>query len=199
MFRKLTLYIFLFLSAIGLDLWYTIIYFWLGLWNYWAINSHCSLLHHSSNISDSILRQEISGETTCSRICSNWRILYYRLVGRLWVTARLSSKIFFYRFEDAIMAPLVEEPLKLAAFIFAVYVVPTKSYRGLLLVAITAGLGFQISEDFSYIPFRFAWWFFLYNLRNSWSNYWCCIVSLALHILPRYGASPDMVFTSKTH
>ena len=49
------------------------------------------------------------------------------------------------------MAPLVEEPLKLAAFIFAVYVVPTKSYKGLLLVAITAGLGFQISEDFSYI------------------------------------------------
>ena len=29
--------------------------------------------------------------------------------------------------------------------------VPTKSYKGLLLVAITAGLGFQISEDFSYI------------------------------------------------
>ena len=49
------------------------------------------------------------------------------------------------------MTPLVEEPLKLAAFIFAVYVVPTKSYKGLLLVAITAGLGFQISEDFSYI------------------------------------------------
>lgn len=49
------------------------------------------------------------------------------------------------------MTPLVEEPLKLAAFIFAVYVVPTKSYKGLLLVAITAGQGFQISEDFSYI------------------------------------------------
>ena len=49
------------------------------------------------------------------------------------------------------MTPLVEEPLKLAAFIFAVYVVPTKSYKGLLLVAITTGLGFQISEDFSYI------------------------------------------------
>ena len=29
--------------------------------------------------------------------------------------------------------------------------VPTKSYKGILLVAITAGLGFQISEDFSYI------------------------------------------------
>lgn len=49
------------------------------------------------------------------------------------------------------MAPLVEEPLKLVAFIFAVYVVPTKSYKGLLLVAITAGIGFQTSEDFPYI------------------------------------------------
>lgn len=49
------------------------------------------------------------------------------------------------------MAPLVEEPLKLVAFIFAVYVVPTKSYKGLLLIAITAGLGFQTSEDFPYI------------------------------------------------
>ena len=47
-----------------------------------------------------------------------------------WVTARLSSKNFFYRFEDAIMAPLVEEPLKLAAFIFAVYVVPKKVTKG---------------------------------------------------------------------
>lgn len=49
------------------------------------------------------------------------------------------------------MAPLVEEPLKLAVFLFAIYMVPTKSYKGLLLVAITAGLGFQISKDFSYI------------------------------------------------
>ena len=114
---------------------------------------------------------------------TGWLAGYANTFFHEWVTARLSSKNFFYRFEDAIMTPLVEEPLKLAAFIFAVYVVPTKSYKGLLLVAITAGLG----------------WFFLYNLRNSWSNYWCCIVSLALHILPRYGASPDMAFTSKTH
>ena len=130
---------------------------------------------------------------------TGWLAGYANTFSHEWVTARLSSKIFFYRFEDAIMAPLVEEPLKLAAFIFAVYVVPTKSYRGLLLVAITAGLGFQISEDFSYILSDLPDVFFLYTLRNSWSNYWCCIVSLALHILPRYGASPDMAFTSKTH
>lgn len=82
---------------------------------------------------------------------TGWLAGYANTFFHEWVTARLSSKNFFYRFEDAIMTPLVEEPLKLAAFIFAVYVVPTKSYKGLLLVAITAGQGFQISEDFSYI------------------------------------------------
>ena len=82
---------------------------------------------------------------------TGWLAGYANTFFHEWVTARLSSKNFFYRFEYAIMTPLVEEPLKLAAFIFAVYVVPTKSYKGLLLVAITAGQGFQISEDFSYI------------------------------------------------
>ena len=71
---------------------------------------------------------------------TGWLAGYANTFSHEWVTARLSSKNFFYRFEDAIMAPLVEEPLKLAAFIFAVYMIPTKSYKGLLLVAITAGL-----------------------------------------------------------
>ena len=61
---------------------------------------------------------------------TGWLAGYANTFSHEWVTARLSSKNFFYRFEDAIMAPLVEEPLKLAAFIFAVYVVPTKSYKG---------------------------------------------------------------------
>ena len=82
---------------------------------------------------------------------TGWIAGYANTISHDWVTANLSSKSFFYRFEDALMAPLVEEPLKLAAFLFTIYMVPTKSYKGLLLVAITAGLGFQISEDFSYI------------------------------------------------
>ncbi|MFR3959818.1 MAG: PrsW family glutamic-type intramembrane protease [Streptococcus salivarius] len=82
---------------------------------------------------------------------TGWIAGYANTISHDWVTAHLSSKSFFYRFEDALLAPLVEEPLKLAAFLFAIYMVPTKSYKGLLLVAITAGLGFQISEDFSYI------------------------------------------------
>ena len=79
---------------------------------------------------------------------TGWIAGYANTISHDWVTAHLSSKSFFYRFEDALMAPLVEEPLKLAAFLFAIYMVPTKSYKELLLVAITAGLGFQISEDF---------------------------------------------------
>ena len=53
--------------------------------------------------------------------------------------------------ENALAAPLVEEPLKLLAVAFAVYLVPLKKLKGFLLLGITAGIGFQISEDFSYI------------------------------------------------
>ena len=45
---------------------------------------------------------------------TGWLAGYANTFSHEWVTARLSSKNFFYRFEDAIMAPLVEEPLKLA-------------------------------------------------------------------------------------
>lgn len=67
-----------------------------------------------------------------------------------WIS-HLSSQNIFYRFEDAIFAPLIEEPLKLLAVLFTLFMVPTKNDRAILLMAIVAGLGFQISEDFSYI------------------------------------------------
>ena len=162
MVRKLTLYLFLFLSAIGL--------------------TYDTQSYTSGALSGSAYG--IIGLSTLIALCyiipaifliqflgKKWQVkplvLVFALIGGLfitgwlagyantfsheWVTAHLSSKNFFYRFEDALMAPLVEEPLKLAAFLFAIYMVPTKSYKELLLVAITAGLGFQISEDFSYI------------------------------------------------
>ena len=162
MVRKLTLYLFLLLSAIGLT---------------YDTQSYTSGALSGSSYG-------IIGLSTLIALCyiipaiflirflgKKWQVkplvLVFALIGGLfitgwlagyantfsheWVTAHLSSKNFFYRFEDALMAPLVEEPLKLAAFLFAIYMVPTKSYKGLLLVAITAGLGFQISEDFSYI------------------------------------------------
>ena len=45
---------------------------------------------------------------------TGWIAGYANTISHDWVTAHLSSKSFFYRFEDALMAPLVEEPLKLS-------------------------------------------------------------------------------------
>ena len=137
MVRKLTLYLFLFLSAIGL--------------------TYDTQSYTSGALSGSAYG--IIGLSTLIALCyiipaiflirflgKKWQVkplvLVFALIGGLfitgwlagyantfsheWVTAHLSSKNFFYRFEDAIMAPLIEEPLKLAAFIFAVYMIPTK-------------------------------------------------------------------------
>ena len=43
---------------------------------------------------------------------TGWLAGYANTFFHEWVTARLSSKNFFYRFEDAIMTPLVVEPLQ---------------------------------------------------------------------------------------
>lgn len=162
MFRKLTLYIFLLLSAIGLTYdtqSYTSgalsgsAYGIIGLSTLIAlcyIVPALFLIYHLGEkwqVRPLVLAFALIG----GLFITGWIAGYANTFSHEWVTAHLSSKHFFYRFEDAIMAPLVEEPLKLAAFLFAIYMVPTKSYKGLLLVAITAGLGFQISEDFSYI------------------------------------------------
>jgi len=60
---------------------------------------------------------------------TGWIAGYANTISHDWVTAHLSSKSFFYRFEDALMAPLVEEPLKLAAFLFAIYMVQVLASR----------------------------------------------------------------------
>ncbi len=62
-----------------------------------------------------------------------------------------NTNSFLLSFKDALIAPIVEEPLKLLAVFFAVYLVPIKNLKALLLLGISAGLGFQISEDFSYV------------------------------------------------
>ena len=67
-----------------------------------------------------------------------------------WVSMSFPNTVISY-LENALAAPLVEEPLKLLAVAFAVYLVPVKKFKGFLLLGITAGMGFQISEDFSYI------------------------------------------------
>ena len=122
MFRKLILYLFLLLSAIGL--------------------TYDTQSYTSGALSGSAYG--IIGLSTLIALCyivpgiflilylgKRWQVkplvLIFALIGGLfitgwiagyantfshdWVTAHLSSKSFFYRFEDALMAPLVEEPL----------------------------------------------------------------------------------------
>ena len=129
---------------------------------------------------------------------TGWIAGYANTFSHDWVTAHLSSKSFFYRFEDALMAPLVEEPLKLAIFSLLSIWYQRKVTRGSCLLLLRQVLASRLVKT-SPIFFQICLMVFLYNFRYSWSNYWCRIVSLALHILPRYGASPYMAFTSKTH
>lgn len=67
------------------------------------------------------------------------------------VVALFPDSQFWNTFESAIVAPLVEEPLKLIPIAFAIYFVPVKNLKSLFLLGISAGLGFQIVEDFAYI------------------------------------------------
>jgi len=53
--------------------------------------------------------------------------------------------------ENAIVAPLVEEPLKLLPLAFVLYLIPVKKLKSVILLGIASGLGFQIIEDISYI------------------------------------------------
>ena len=53
--------------------------------------------------------------------------------------------------ENAIVAPLVEEPLKLLPLAFVLYLIPVKKLKSVFLMGIASGLGFQIIEDISYI------------------------------------------------
>ena len=95
MFRKLTLYLFLLLAAIGLTYdtqSYTSgalsgsAYGIIGLSTLIAL---CYILPGIFLIQ--ILRQEMAGETTCSHICSNWWTLYNRMDS--WLCQYLFSRL----------------------------------------------------------------------------------------------------------
>ncbi|MFR2057715.1 MAG: PrsW family glutamic-type intramembrane protease [Streptococcus salivarius] len=91
-------------------------------------------------------------------------VLTFALIGGVFITGWIAGyantfltigncssffKSFFYHFEDA-LAPLVEEPLKLAAFLFAIYMVPTK-LQGDLACCYYGRSWLPDCEDFSYI------------------------------------------------
>ena len=106
-----------------------------------------------------------------SRLGKKWEVpknvLILSLLGGMFISGWLSSFAntyihdflsvlfpdsgFLNAFESAIVAPLVEEPLKLLPLAFVVALVPVKKLKSLFLLGIASGLGFQMIEDISYI------------------------------------------------
>ena len=105
------------------------------------------------------------------RIGKRWetpkKALTLSLLGGLFISGWLSSfantyihnlltdlfpdSSFLNALENAIFAPLVEEPLKLLPLAFVLYLIPVKKLKSVFLMGIASGLGFQIIEDISYI------------------------------------------------
>lgn len=105
------------------------------------------------------------------RIGKRWetskKALTLSLLGGLFISGWLSSfantyihnfltdlfpdSSFLNALENAIVAPLVEEPLKLLPLGFVLYLIPVKKLKSVFLMGIASGLGFQIIEDISYI------------------------------------------------
>lgn len=162
MLKKLSLFAFLFLALTGLNIETQTYTFGALSGSQYGIIGLSSLLALLYIIPAAIIIYKLQKNWQV-----NWFTLIFAFLGGLliagwvagyansavhdWIQNHLSSANLLYHFEDAIFAPLIEEPLKLAAVLFALYMVPSKSYKSILLVAIVAGLGFQISEDFSYI------------------------------------------------
>ena len=105
------------------------------------------------------------------RIGKRWetskKALTLSLLGGLFISGWLSSfantyihnlltdlfpdSSFLNALENAIVAPFVEEPLKLLPLAFVLYLIPVKKLKSVFLMGIASGLGFQIIEDISYI------------------------------------------------
>ena len=105
------------------------------------------------------------------RIGKRWetpkKALTLSLLGGLFISGWLSSfantyihnlltdlfpdSSFLNALENAIVAPLVEEPLKLLPLAFVLSLLPVKKLKSVFLMGVASGLGFQIIEDISYI------------------------------------------------
>lgn len=104
------------------------------------------------------------------------------------ITAAFPDSGFWNTYESAIVAPLVEEPLKILPLAFALYLAPVKNLKSLLLLGVASGLGFQIVEDFSYIlsdlpdGFAFTVSGILYRSTYSISSHWIYTALIAVGI-----------------
>ena len=105
------------------------------------------------------------------RIGKKWELpknaLILSLLGGMFLSGWLSSfantyihdllgilfpdSAFLNAFESAIVAPLVEEPLKLLPLVFVLALIPVQKLKSLFLLSIASGLGFQMIEDIGYI------------------------------------------------
>ncbi len=71
-------------------------------------------------------------------------------VGQFWSHV-IPSTSFVSHWNDALMAPIVEEPIKAFAAILVISLFPTISLKEKFVVALLAGMGFQLTEDISYL------------------------------------------------
>ncbi|HEU3565801.1 TPA: PrsW family glutamic-type intramembrane protease [Streptococcus pneumoniae] len=105
------------------------------------------------------------------RIGKKWelpkKVLILSLLGGMFLSGWLSSfantyihdllgvlfpdSTFLNAFESAIVAPLVEEPLKLLPLVFVLALIPVRKLKSLFLLGIASSLGFQMIEDVGYI------------------------------------------------
>lgn len=97
------------------------------------------------------------------RIGKKWelpkKVLILSLLGGMFLSGWLSSFANTYihdllgvLFPDStIVAPLVEEPLKLLPLVFVLALIPVRKLKSLFLLGIASGLGFQMIEDIGYI------------------------------------------------
>lgn len=68
-----------------------------------------------------------------------------------WLKSTFPSHSFFNIFKDSLVAPFIEEPVKLLAVVWAIYFMPVKNLKSILLLGYAAGTGFEIREQFTFI------------------------------------------------
>lgn len=74
--------------------------------------------------------------------------------GSEWLLRRLTSKSFTEMWGDALTAPIVEETLKVLVVVWLLALLGRTSRQHFLLAGMSAGMGFQISEDLGYIEMQ---------------------------------------------
>ena len=82
---------------------------------------------------------------------SGWLSSFANTYIHNFLTDLFPDSSFLNALENAIVAPLVEEPLKLLPLAFVLYLIPVKKLKSVFLMGIASGVGFQIIEDISYI------------------------------------------------